>query len=300
MIELKYKPDLSRDCASMTPLKAPLIQGDKNAHTIVIAPVKDDKAFSFDAGATIVGNFVRLDDLDENDVEKTLLLTGSVSDGKAILTLPAACYAVVGRFRLLVTATVGEDTTTVLWLEGRVASGKTDAVYDPESAVPDITDVLAKINDCKNAAALATQAANDLQSKIDAKMFLTSEAKQTILALLESAAYVSDSAIENFAKIMYEWRESDANTPIISFMGANKTNAVRNEEITFVLIVQGATSIRVYIDGRVNRYIYDVTDGVIKYPITFVDSGARTVAFEPCKGDTVGAKTDEKSITITQ
>ena len=60
------------------------------------------------------------------------------------------------------------------------------------------------------------------------------------------------------------------------------------------------TSIRVYIDGSVNRYIYDVTDGTMTYKLSFTDagSGTRTVAFEPCRGDVVGAKTAGMVITL--
>lgn len=79
-----------------------------------------------------------------------------------------------------------------------------------------------------------------------------------------------------------------------------QTTAALNEEITFTLTVANTTSIRVYIDGSVNRYIYDVTDGTMTYKLSFTDagSGTRTVAFEPCRGDVVGAKTAGMVITL--
>lgn len=88
--------------------------------------------------------------------------------------------------------------------------------------------------------------------------------------------------------------------PTISAISADKTSAALNEEITFTLTVKNATSIRVYIDGSVNRYIYDVTDGTMTYKLSFTDagSGTRTVAFEPCRGDVVGKKTAETVITL--
>lgn len=88
--------------------------------------------------------------------------------------------------------------------------------------------------------------------------------------------------------------------PTISAISADKTTAALNEEITFTLTVKNATSIRVYIDGSVNRYIYDVTDGTMTYKLSFTDagSGTRTVAFEPCRGDVVGAKTAGTVITL--
>ena len=88
--------------------------------------------------------------------------------------------------------------------------------------------------------------------------------------------------------------------PTISAISADKTSATLNEEITFTLTVANTTSIRVYIDGSVNRYIYDVTDGTMTYKLSFTDagSGTRTVAFEPCRGDVVGAKTAETAIAL--
>ena len=90
--------------------------------------------------------------------------------------------------------------------------------------------------------------------------------------------------------------------PTISAISADKTTAALNEEITFTLTVVNTTSIRVYIDGSVNRYIYDVTDGTMTYKLSFTDagSGTRTVAFEPCRGDVVGAKTAETVITLAE
>lgn len=90
--------------------------------------------------------------------------------------------------------------------------------------------------------------------------------------------------------------------PTISAISADKTTAALNEEITFTLTVANTTSIRVYIDGSVNRYIYDVTDGTMTYKLSFTDagSGTRTVAFEPCRGDVVGAKTAETVITLAE
>ena len=89
--------------------------------------------------------------------------------------------------------------------------------------------------------------------------------------------------------------------PTISAISADKTTAALNEEITFTMTVKNTTSIRVYIDGSVNRYIYDVTDGTMTYKLSFTDagSGTRTVAFEPCRGDVVGAKTAETAIKLT-
>ena len=101
---------------------------------------------------------------------------------------------------------------------------------------------------------------------------------------------------------MRDVSEPEEAAPTISAISADKTSAALNEEITFTLTVKNATSIRVYIDGSVNRYIYGVTDGTMTYKLSFTDagSGTRTVAFEPCRGDVVGAKTAETVIALAE
>lgn len=117
----------------------------------------------------------------------------------------------------------------------------------------------------------------------------------TIVATAPAASFV-DAANPP----MRDVSEPAEAAPTISAISADKTTAALNEEITFTLTVANTTSIRVYIDGSVNRYIYDVTDGTMTYKLSFTDagSGTRTVAFEPCRGDVVGAKTAGMVITL--
>lgn len=117
----------------------------------------------------------------------------------------------------------------------------------------------------------------------------------TIVATAPAASFV-DAANPP----MRDVSEPAEAAPTISAISADKTTAALNEEITFTLTVANTTSIRVYIDGSVNRYIYDVTDGTMTYKLSFTDagSGTRTVAFEPCRGDVVGAKTAGMMITL--
>ena len=101
---------------------------------------------------------------------------------------------------------------------------------------------------------------------------------------------------------MRDVSEPAEDAPTVSAISADKTSAALNEEITFTLTVKNATSIRVYIDGSVSSTISDVTDGTVTYKHTFttLGSGTRTVAFEPCRGDVVGAKTAETVITLAE
>ena len=115
-----------------------------------------------------------------------------------------------------------------------------------------------------------------------------------------AAAAPAASFVDATNPPMRDVSEPEEDAPTISAVSVDKTTAALNEEITFTLTVANATSIRVCIDGSVNRYIYDVTDGTMTYKLSFTDagSGTRTVAFEPCRGDVVGAMTAETVITL--
>ena len=83
----------------------------------------------------------------------------------------------------------------------------------------------------------------------------------------------------------------------------DKATAELGENITFTIHTKNATKILMYIDGSVNRYIYDVKDGATTFQMSFStlgsNGGVRTVAFQPYNGSTPGAMSDTKTITIS-
>lgn len=211
MNDVTYTTDLARGLR-MTPFDGALVQGEKNAHTFHINLTQGGEAYALETSATVVGSFIRLDDQTDAGTEKTILCDGGVENGVPFVSLPTTAYAVVTRFRLMVTATVEDDTTAILWLEGRVVPSGTDVVYDPDTLVPDVTEVLALKDDMVNATYGAQQVARacviateNLQKKIDAGMFLTQTVRETLLTLFESASYVNADADEAFSKLKAEW-----------------------------------------------------------------------------------------------
>lgn len=307
MNELNYTCNLSAGLR-MTPLKAALVQGETNAHTLKIAFEKDGAPYSMDSGATIVGSFIRLDSVASTDDNPTILLQGAVSDGVASVTLSAACYAVVGRFRLMVTATVGEDTTAILWLEGRVAAGATGTVYDPDNVIPDITTVLAKVEDCKNAAASANAAAESATSAAQQFLgkYITDEEKLLLLELLQMAAYRSNTAAQNYSKLYAAWKDDvsalEEQRPRIVSVEADKTTITVGESVTFTVTQKNAASIRFLVDGTVNERIYDVQQETITFTKQFQFTGSgRIVAFQAVDASSnVGLESDSIIITIKE
>ena len=141
----------------MHPLTVSLLSGDVDAHCILVECTRGGLPVDL-TGASISAYFMRAD-------ESTVFINGSIDGGRASVTLPAACYAVIGRFSLVVKATKGDMVETILWLEGSVSRSQTDEVIDPGEVIPNLDVLLARIKDMEN----ATQAARDAaQTALDA------------------------------------------------------------------------------------------------------------------------------------
>ena len=87
--------------------------------------------------------------------EKTVVIEGTLSGNKASIVLPASAYAVIGKLNIVIkvgTATVGACSAYVY-------RTTTDAIVDPGSVVPDISELLAQIGACEEATTAANTAA---------------------------------------------------------------------------------------------------------------------------------------------
>jgi len=89
----------------------------------------------------------------------TILLTGSVTNGKAVITLHQDCYNVPGRFQLAIFNTVSGTTTCIYAAIGTVQRTVAGDLIDSGEAVPDISELLAQIDACEQATAAANAAA---------------------------------------------------------------------------------------------------------------------------------------------
>lgn len=179
MIPMHYTADLSRPL-HLTLLDSAFLSGDDQAHRFVIA--LKEGADPVQATGTVTGYFVRADGA-------TVTIQGETLDGAAILTLPAACYSIPGRFSLVIRLTQGESKTSVFWAEGAVSRSATDSFLDPEHVVPSLDDLLDQIavmekatEDAEAAAAearesgaeaesLAQAAVDDLTRRVDSGEF---------------------------------------------------------------------------------------------------------------------------------
>ena len=116
-------------------------------------------------------------------------------------------------------------------------------------------------------------------------------------------AYNGTTAGEKTSERVVTVANESPNKPTVTSWSLNKSTVDLNETITFTINTKNTTKMRVYIDGKLNRYIYDVKDGATTFQMSFStlgsNGGVRTVAFQPYNGSTPGAMSDTKTITIS-
>ena len=116
-------------------------------------------------------------------------------------------------------------------------------------------------------------------------------------------AYNGTTAGEKTSERVVTVANESPNKPTVTSWTPDKYTVDLNETITFTINTKNTTKMRVYIDGKLNRYIYDVKDGATTFQMSFStlgsNGGVRTVAFQPYNGNTPGAMSDTKKITIS-
>ena len=116
-------------------------------------------------------------------------------------------------------------------------------------------------------------------------------------------AYNGTTAGEKTSDRVVTVANESPNKPTVTSWTPGKYTVDLNETITFTINTKNTTKMRVYIDGKLNRYIYDVKDGATTFQMSFStlgsNGGVRTVAFQPYNGNTPGAMSDTKTITIS-
>ena len=116
-------------------------------------------------------------------------------------------------------------------------------------------------------------------------------------------AYNGTTAGEKTSERVVTGANESPNKPTVTSWSLDKSTVDLNETITFTINTKNTTKMRVYIDGKLNRYIYDVKDGATTFQMSFStlgsNGGVRTVAFQPYNGNTPGAMSDTKTITIS-
>lgn len=169
---LSYTIDLQRPL-QVTPLRTALLTGDHGAHEIRIDVTRGEEPVDL-TGGLACAYFLRGDGT-------TVLVDGAVSGSTASALLPQSCYAVEGRFSLVMQLHLGESRHSVLWLEGNVSQSRSDLVAS--DTIPTLDELLNRINALQTATneayAAAAQARNLIQDEAITTESTWSSAKLT-------------------------------------------------------------------------------------------------------------------------
>lgn len=135
-VQLDYQVDLCKP-VHLIHMDVPFFVGDQNAHRFHVKLARKGCAIDV-SGIQVTGYMVRAD-------KQTVIWDGEADGCDLYLTMPAACYAVPGRFRLLLRVTLGDTIETALWVEGAMIASATDVIVDPGEKFPSLEEMLKRI-----------------------------------------------------------------------------------------------------------------------------------------------------------
>ena len=193
---LSYQTDLARGVVR-TPIRPALLTKDSQAHTIRVACVRTGAAVSLN-NAAVTGYFVRADGV-------TVPILGSADGNAACVTLSSACYAVPGRFQLVIKASLEDTVSTVFFGDGAVAVSQTDTLSGNERILPSLEELLQKIDDLEAATATAKSALGDFtQLKDDMGNAIKRNARLLTIGRGDIASHVQlDEADQSEGKLYF-------------------------------------------------------------------------------------------------
>lgn len=185
-------------------MAAPLYNQENQAHQFVITTTREGAEEALTG--TVQGRFIRPDG-------STVLLTGSISAGRAVVTLPQAAYYQVGRFIMSIMSVADSKVTVIYAATGHIARSLTGTTVDPGSVVPDITQLLAEITEMREATAAAEAAAAGIGQYI-------------IDGYLNASGSIVPDTSANPVRSIYTERMICAEGDIFYYSGRSVNNAV--------------------------------------------------------------------------
>jgi hypothetical protein len=144
-----YSVDLQKPTGPQ-PLRQMVCAGDNAANRIGAIVTSDGGTVSL--GGSCVGKVVRADGT-------TVQLSGTISGNQAYVVLDQASCAIVGQIQVAVCWVSGSNVTTLVIAYGSVVSTQTGSPVQPSTPIPDLTQLLAEIENMRTATAAANAAA---------------------------------------------------------------------------------------------------------------------------------------------
>lgn len=118
--------DSSAGLARIDTLIGYTFTAESYAHRFIITPTGDALT------GTVSAFFIRADGV-------TVLISGSLANGTAVIDLPPECYAVPGKFTLTIFVTSGTERICIYAAEATVCAASSDVVITPNSVTPGLT-----------------------------------------------------------------------------------------------------------------------------------------------------------------
>lgn len=124
------------------PLPGSLFTTEDKAHQFLIACTQNGLPVTL--SGTVSAKFIR----EANNT--TILMSGSISGGKASLILPADCYNISGRFDLTIFVTANNVTTCIYSATGSVKAAQDGTLVDEGTVVPSIEQLQQDVTNLQN------------------------------------------------------------------------------------------------------------------------------------------------------
>lgn len=110
--------------------------GEVDSHEFTISATLDNEPFAM--SGVVTARFIRSDGV-------TVPLTGSISDGAAVVVLNNLCYNVPGRFAFTVFITSEGVTTAIYGCTGTVRQTVSGSIVDPGEIIPSVSGLITAI-----------------------------------------------------------------------------------------------------------------------------------------------------------
>lgn len=144
-----YKVDILKP-VHPTPMEPMLVCQDNQANRLAFEIFAGDAPYS--PSGSCVGLVKRADG-------SGVPITGVVSNNLLYIDLPQEAYAIEGPVTVVVRSVAGNAKTAIFYGYGNVLNGESGTIINPGNVIPDITDLLAAIDQMEQATAAANAAA---------------------------------------------------------------------------------------------------------------------------------------------
>lgn len=153
-IETWLKTDL-KQIVKVQELDGQLFTADNQANLIGV--IVTDKGAPVTLTGAVTGFAIRSDG-------ETVVITGSIEENRAYIILPASAYVKAGPIHIVIKV----GNTTVGACTSYIGPSTTDTIVDPGRVIPSLADLLAQIENCRNATTAANTAAGNASTQASA------------------------------------------------------------------------------------------------------------------------------------